>query len=164
MASRSFWRNGTIAGAQSFVCVGPIAAVLADVGSSVAVNYQAWEVGVPFDVTRSVSETHGDFYPVASLTALPFALETTDVDAKRRAGIQRAVSVIAGILFGALGALAGASVVILMLVALVIPATIAVALAMMAALTVISVFAVWMRRRASRATDADPAELIALPV
>ena len=118
---------------------------------------------MPFDDTRAVSDADGDFHAAVALTALPFALEAPDPDAKRRAGIQRAVSITAGILCGALGALAGAAVVVMMLVALVIPATMAVALASIADLCAMAVIGVWLKRRTLKMADADPVDPIAIP-
>ena len=118
---------------------------------------------MPFDVTRAVSEADSDFYAAAPLTALPFALEQTDVDATRRNKLQRAVSVVAGVLFGALGALAGAAVVMLMLVALVIPATMALVFGIIATIATLAALGVWIKRRAAKGIGSDEARSLALP-
>lgn len=118
---------------------------------------------MPFDDTRAVSETRGGVYAATQMTAFPFAAEGTNPDAKRRANIQRAVSVTAGILFGALGALAGAAVVVMMLVALVIPGTTAIALSSVAALSAMAVFGVWLKGRALKSAHSESVGPVALP-
>ncbi len=118
---------------------------------------------MPFDDTRAFGETTIEF-PDQTPEAQPAAASTSvESDLNRRTGLERAVTLTAGILFGALGALAGLALVLLLLVALVIPATIVLALSLAAVLLAVSVFSLWMKRRAAKSQFKQHDELPGFP-
>lgn len=78
-----------------------------------------------------------------------------DANAVRRANIQRAVDVSAAIVLGALGALAGTVVVILLLVALIIPATMIYVLGMIAGSALLFLVTGWLMQRADAGAKAE---------
>ena len=103
--------------------------------------------GAPFFFVSATSVERQDVSDVRS------DLSATPGDAAQ-GGLKFAIAV----LFGALGALAGAALVILMLVALVIPATTTFALSAATMLMMIVVGVIWInrRRRGARENPIDP--------
>lgn len=102
---------------------------------------------MPFDSTASLPQLAPVFEMPASGKADAFVSPIAFENSKRQVAIQRFVNFAAVALFGAAGVLAGTALVILMLVALVIPATIAVTLTVAAFAAAVILTLVWFKRR-----------------
>lgn len=116
------------------------------------------EADMPFDDARVSAEREPVLSASVAMSAPRIVGEGAfDLKMRRRKRIERVVDIVAAILFGALGAFAGAAVVVLMLVALVIPTTTSLALAIGTVTLMVVGIAIWLKQRASdRARNADP--------
>ena len=103
---------------------------------------------MPFDSTGALPQ----LAPAFEMPEFGDIARSADADenAKRRVAIQRVINYAAVTLFCALGALAGAGLVILMLVALIIPATMAFTLSTAVAVAAAIFALVWFKRRAGK--------------
>jgi len=118
---------------------------------------------MPFDATSTESEVaHAIDERIFAAAALD--MTAFSADARRLDNIQRFVSVVAALLFGVVGLVAGTALVALMLVALIIPTTMGVALAFAATATISVALLFWMKKRARIQMHSPLDAAIGLPV
>jgi predicted lipid-binding transport protein (Tim44 family) len=118
---------------------------------------------MPFDVTLADAKSSG-IIPERAVAALGFENPARSSDDLRLERIQRVVNVVAVFIFGILGVMAGAALVGLMLVTLIIPTTMGVALAFAAVTVIALAVLLWMKRRAVRQMHAPSDNVIGLAV
>jgi hypothetical protein len=118
---------------------------------------------MPFDVTLADAKSLGVTLE-RSVGATGFAIPAGSSDDVRLERIQRVVNVVAVFLFGVLGLMAGAALVALMLVTLIIPTTMGVALGFTAATGIALAVLLWMKRRAVRQMHAPSDTIIGLAI